>query len=377
MVQFVFIHGVNNRDTAERNAADAARNANIESLVFGDGVRIQSPLWGELAANPPGGVYASVPDYDNPTADGVEHLGLGDKDNNDAGEETQLIALARVDFPETVDLVIQSLLEAGELDEDQSKLVRSIGAYAVADPNPTWIEADLTNDQFLDHLEAFALQYRAGAGEAEEDETETLGLGAWFRDGAQKFINSVRNKGGRLALDGKRASWNAVAARFIGDVFVYLQEDAKKNDIRQVIHDALQPAIASGDQLVVMGHSLGGVILVDCLSDPDFCQSIGLTGDKQIDVLLTVGSQPGFFHELGLLASRGNTKVDSVRHWLNIYDELDVLSFRAAPLFPDQAKDMLFSSKTGLLSAHSAYFSRIQFYERLRIRLADLGIDTL
>ena len=45
-----------------------------------------------------------------------------------------------------------------------------------------------------------------------------------------------------------------------------------------------------GDKLIAVGHSMGGVILYDLLSDPD-----KPLGDLKLDLLVTVGSQVGVF----------------------------------------------------------------------------------
>ncbi len=377
MVQFIFLHGVANRRTPDRAEGEKQRDDYLREFVFGRGVTIQNPFWGDFGANPPGGRYRSLPDYEDPTAGGVEHLNVGDGSGGLEGEAPSLIELAREDFPETVDLIFQSVIENGEQDETFLETARIVGTYALADPKPAWLEDDLTDEQFLSQLQSISQQYAAQqSGVAAPDEIETLGLGGWLRDGARKLKDRVRNSGGRLVLATGREAAHTAIARFIGDVFVYLKEGAGRGPIRQVLQDALQPAIASGESIVVLGHSMGGVILVDCLGDPEFCGALGLKNGKKIDVLLTVGSQPGFFHELDLLTTKGKEKLDSVAAWLNIYDELDVLSFRAAPFFATQATDMLFSSRTGLLDSHTAYFTRVQFYLRLKARLKELGIKT-
>ena len=61
---------------------------------------------------------------------------------------------------------------------------------------------------------------------------------------------------------------------------------------------------------------------------------------------------------------------------LTFLDELDVLSFRAATLF-DGVDDFAFSSGTGILDAHTAYFKRNQFYHRLRVRLEAAGLPVI
>lgn len=60
----------------------------------------------------------------------------------------------------------------------------------------------------------------------------------------------------------------------------------------------------------------------------------------------------------------------AVDRWVNIFDEVDVLSFAAEPIF-EGVKDLTFSSRTHVFASHSAYFLRTSFYERLRVRLRE------
>ena len=47
---------------------------------------------------------------------------------------------------------------------------------------------------------------------------------------------------------------------------------------------------------------------------------------------------------------------------------MDLFGFRAQPMF-DDCTDLIFSSATGLIDAHTAYFKRPQFHQRLAARL--------
>src|SRR5262245_18918348 len=120
---------------------------------------------------------------------------------------------------------------------------------------------------------------------------------------------------------------------------------------------------------------MGGVILVDLLTNAG---SADLPGDFNVDALLTVGSQPGFFAALDLLESNLPTgsvrrRPDCVKHWLNVFDPIDPLAFRTDMIFKD-ATDLAFNSVTGIMEAHSKYFQRPQFYARTRKRLQKLGV---
>jgi hypothetical protein len=100
----------------------------------------------------------------------------------------------------------------------------------------------------------------------------------------------------------------------------------------------------------------------------------------QVDVLVTVGSQVALFEEMALLASRPdflpNPASDrlpsppNVRRWLNVLDPNDVFSFRAGGVFQG-VKDFQYETGYSVMSAHSGYFRRPSFYERLGERLAE------
>ncbi len=139
--------------------------------------------------------------------------------------------------------------------------------------------------------------------------------------------------------------------------------------------EAQADAKASNEPLILMGHSLGGVILYDMLSSP---QSAGLPSDLKVDAFLTVGSQSGLFEEMGLFefenpGTAPTSGPECVKAWLNIFDPIDVFGFRTKGIF-SRPNDFAFDSVTGLLSAHTTYFKRPQFYARMRARLRALDL---
>src|SRR3546814_6659330 len=101
------------------------------------------------------------------------------------------------------------------------------------------------------------------------------------------------------------------------------------------------------------------------LQDP---QGAGLPADLRVEALFTVGSQPGLFRSVGALGGAtgpgGHTpKPACVNAWFNVFDPIDPLAFRADPIFSG-VQDLAFDSVTGLVSAHTTYFERPQFYAR-------------
>lgn len=59
----------------------------------------------------------------------------------------------------------------------------------------------------------------------------------------------------------------------------------------------------------------------------------------------------------------------NVKRWLNVVDPNDVFSFRAEGVFAG-VKDFQYQTGYGAMSAHSGYFRRPSFYDRLGERLA-------
>jgi pimeloyl-ACP methyl ester carboxylesterase len=145
--------------------------------------------------------------------------------------------------------------------------------------------------------------------------------------------------------------------------------------VQKVLHDfhAARGLVNDDDpKLVIVGHSLGGVISYDILThfDPTI----------QVDEFVTVGSQVALFEEMTLYKeSRTNLPANppedrlespkNIRRWLNIFDLNDIFGFRVEGVF-DGARDFAFETEMGLMEAHGGYFRRPDFYYRLGERLA-------
>jgi pimeloyl-ACP methyl ester carboxylesterase len=127
----------------------------------------------------------------------------------------------------------------------------------------------------------------------------------------------------------------------------------------------------ASDPLVIIAHSMGGIIAYDILSN--FAPNV------TADVLCTVGSQVGLFEEMKLFVRSDNAVTQSsgrkvakpanITNWINVFDYNDVLSYRLEPVF-DEVIDYLYPSGS-LLHAHGAYFSEPTFYRRLADRVRE------
>lgn len=291
-----------------------------------------------------------------------------------------LADIANTDFKTAVDTLFVSLVEAAEaegrlLTDAEVALFEAAAEYAEVNTRPVWLKPDLSDAQFVAELTR-NLPSRLGGQPA------AFGLGGSLIQAAGDLVNGGRNLLGRGLTALFRDKLNPFVAAFLGDVFVYLREDDRRKTIRAKVIGDLIAAYAArqpGEKLVVIGHSLGGVILYDLLSD----RPAELPAEVQIDLLMTVGSQPGLFEELKLFTASDDTiprtgvdKVPRLAHvadWVNVYDPIDLFGFRAQPMF-EGCEDFVFSSATGLIDAHTAYFKRPQFHQRLHVRLRAKGI---
>ena len=121
----------------------------------------------------------------------------------------------------------------------------------------------------------------AGAG------TAAYGLVDPLTDLVKGLADRIGNAASGVALDLARGGLNDRIGRFLGDVFTDLQDRGPaRAKIRQEVLGKLKDGATRGDKLVAVGHSMGGIILYDLLSDPD-----KPLGDLKLDLLVTVNSR--------------------------------------------------------------------------------------
>ncbi|CAN7532577.1 hypothetical protein LJR098_005010 [Rhizobium sp. LjRoot98] len=176
-------------------------------------------------------------------------------------------------------------------------------------------------------------------------------------------------------------------AILIGDVFRYLREADPRQKIREVVSNDIIAAakdLKQGEPLVLIGHSMGGIILYDLLSDPEaVAEMSGAIGrDLKVDLFLSVGSKIALFEEMKLYKassadySAAGKRVPPpavVQAWWNAFDKMDVLSFVTETVF-DGPKDFSVDTVAGVRDAHGAYFLSAMFYTRLNVRLKEAGL---
>ncbi|MFJ3791611.1 hypothetical protein [Kitasatospora sp. NPDC090091] len=169
--------------------------------------------------------------------------------------------------------------------------------------------------------------------------------------------------GGQRLLERHRGALTVGATPALGDILRY---QARGGPLRAYLADRI--AAAPGPT-VVIGHSLGGIALVDCLA---LAAARGET-PAGLRLLVTVGSQAPFLHELGALngLEPGAALPAGFPEWLNVYDPGDVLGYRAAPVFPGDPRvtDHELSSRQPFPYCHSAYFKLPALYDRIAAAL--------
>ncbi|WP_309572035.1 hypothetical protein [Deinococcus sp.] len=165
---------------------------------------------------------------------------------------------------------------------------------------------------------------------------------------------------------------------FLGDLLVYLDRrgmPGAPGPIPQRIMDALERAHASrqgsGEPLVVLTHSLGGVLMYDVLGA--FLPAAPEMRGVRVDVWCAVGSQVGPFVELGLTVGAQDapppTAGPHLGYFWNVWSESDLLSFPASGVVPG-AHDTAFPLGGNVQAGHLAYLQRPDFYRTLAAKVA-------
>lgn len=146
-----------------------------------------------------------------------------------------------------------------------------------------------------------------------------------------------------------------------GDILLY---QARGDAIRAEISTAIRN---SGDAVVVLAHSLGGIACVDLLV---------MEHHPNVKALVTFGSQAPLLYELGALHALPLQHPLPPTHqrlpdtfppeWINVYDRDDLLSYKAAPIFTPRARDIEARSGAPFPDSHSAYWTQPAVWQQLK-----------
>ncbi|HEX8306298.1 MAG TPA: hypothetical protein VF612_15595 [Jatrophihabitans sp.] len=174
-------------------------------------------------------------------------------------------------------------------------------------------------------------------------------MGVW-----DAMAGKSKQLGWRLAeswWQSQRGAFTDTTSPLAGDILRFL---ARGDEMRSYLARQIR---AVTPPVVLLGHSLGGIMCVDLL-----CRKpVG-----GVRALITVGSQAPMLHELGALPALAAEAAlpEDFPPWLNVYDERDILSYLAAPIF-DDAIDFEIASGQPFPASHSSYWTAPLFWRRL------------
>lgn len=418
----VFVHGVSNRKDAEYIQAQEMRDRYFREIALAGFptslVKPLNPYWGDLGAFMAWGDEACLPLEVNQIFGGggaeVFRAILSETAPDIIAPPNQmLVTLARKDLGRAVDALwaaaAHTIPSSGKanLNDLAATAARAI-AFVKANPEPAWLTAvdgagqfvvaddSQFVDAFLTQLDAFspppvAAQTFGGPGVWDHLKESTARLAAAavgvVSDATKAVSDAVKDLGRSAAgavinpiVRAARPGTNKKAILFVGDIFAYLADrgtpERPDGEIVKLVAGDFETASAArgpADPLIIVAHSMGGIIAYDILTH--------YRPDLVCDLFVTVGSQVGVFAELGLLnavrvdrrlppdPNRPKSKVPAnIKRWINVFDPADVLGFKADGVF-DRVEDYAFSSGVSSLTAHGMYFERPHFYERLNERI--------
>jgi hypothetical protein len=138
-----------------------------------------------------------------------------------------------------------------------------------------------------------------------------------------------------------------------------LRYQAHGDALRSFIAKRIRAINETGEPVIVLAHSLGGIAAVELLAGK---------GAPPVAALVTVGSQAPFLYELDALATlpHGTVLPATFPRWLNVYDLNDMLSYLASGPFPDRALDVEVASRQPFPQSHSAYWANDRLWTELK-----------
>lgn len=284
-----------------------------------------------------------------------------------------LVTLARKSLPRAIDVLwaAGAYTDSGEkVAEEMAACARDATVYASANPNPSWLANVQDDEQFVDKF-LNAIRPPAGGGPQAFG-----GQSLWnhFTTAVTNIANSAAAFVINPAARAVRPYLHHGVSVFIGDVFVYLSSREQPNngpivaEVKNHFERAAATKTAKDNLLIVVAHSMGGNISYDVLTS--------FAPDVDVDLLVTVGSQVGLFEELKLFklrdaaikAPKKMRRPPNVKRWINVIDPSDPLAYALSGIFDDTI-DASFESGAPVWSAHTSYFVRPLFHERLRARI--------
>jgi len=198
---------------------------------------------------------------------------------------------------------------------------------------------------------------------------ETRSIVGSIRDTVTRVVGAIDNLLGSVTSEALgalnqavRGALSTATALSFGDIVAYRDTDNGAAIRKRVLDRAHAGGIDTSKPIVVLAHSLGGLVVLDLL----------MKGELAAKRLVTFGSQPAMFHvlkQLGIIDSYSpghSSRVPaSIQSWINLWHPMDPLAFVASPVFAlsngnapkdvqiDTALSMIVGDK---LWMHSAYW---------------------
>lgn len=408
----VFIHGVYTRKTEEYQQLVELRRKLIESLLLaplGDpyaSLIVKECYWGEF------GVKPELVMELFPPASGEQSLGPEKNLDLMPGESYDLVR--NMDPSATpaqlaIDALLSELLDEESEYLNRPELVAQI-AMAACDlssaklsqekqelgqaSNPDDMKALVhkVHDEILDLVEQRQHIPESSAGEQMMGAFSLPDVELMLRKAlvsVQEGYEQVKTRTTRTlsapVIRRLRQLYGMKAFMFLGDAFKYFGQRGSPENPGDIIKEVLgkigvHPSnqflhLEEGalqhqpdrEPLIVITHSMGGNIFYDILVN--FCPTL------EVDAWVSVAGQVAWFERVeafgpgGLGGQPGDKLGNRVKCWLNVYDPIDPVAFKAEPVFKDRVQDFPFHTGVGGMESHGHYFYLKRFYERLGTRL--------
>jgi hypothetical protein len=252
---------------------------------------------------------------------------------------TQLIQASAINQSDLSDAVARALVATAIMQAETAAQLPAVST-----------DADL-RDRIVDALSAQlspSAEQTRGLKPVEWVKNQLAGL-------AQRFATSY--------VEERRGGYTDVITPGIGDILLY---QGRGKPIREYVRSRIEQAAAADPSVVVLAHSLGGIIAVDILAGEPI---------PAVKLLITAGSQAPFLYEINALQSLRYDEPlpDHFPHWLNIYDTNDFLSYVAAGVFNRtgdlRVEDVEVKSRQPFPRAHSSYWTNSQVWDAITRRL--------
>ncbi|MER9702222.1 hypothetical protein [Mesorhizobium sp. M0146] len=177
-----------------------------------------------------------------------------------------------------------------------------------------------------------------------------LGIGSWLLG----HLGGLAQRWGTNHVLRNRRTLSDLIYPGVGDILRY---QVRGDEVRKFVLEQIKAAEAP---VVILGHSLGGIICADLLIQHNL--------SREVKLLVTVGSQAPFLYEMDVLPGlRWKEELPShFPRWLNIYDRRDFLSYIGDPVFPGRVTDRPINSRQPFPQAHSAYFNNADTWNLIR-----------